>query len=119
MSRHDHWLGASVKVRDKRLAAVENIHITPHMDKDVRNQICVESGRFLRGANAAIQMLQGDVNADMRTTWFKQALGQKGPRLELSIAPVQSRNTHQHSPQSPQNLTQSDRWAAAIRHDAV
>ena len=47
VERHDHWLGVSVKVRDKRLVAVVNIHITPHMDKDVRNQICVESGRFL------------------------------------------------------------------------
>ena len=79
VERHDHWLGVSVKVRDKRLVAVVNIHITPHMDKDLRNQICVESRRFLRGANTAIQMLQGDVNADMCTTWFKQALGPKGP----------------------------------------
>ena len=68
VERHDHWLGVSVKVRDKRLVAVVNIHITPHMDNDVSNQICLESGRFLRGANTAIQMLQGDVNADMRTT---------------------------------------------------
>ena len=29
-------------------------------------------------------MLQGDVNADMRTTWFKQALGPKGPWSFLS-----------------------------------
>ena len=84
VERHDRWRGVLVKVQDKGLVAVVNIHVTPHMDEDVRNQMCVESGRFLRGANTAIQMLQGDVNADMRTTWLKQALGPKGPWSFLS-----------------------------------
>ena len=54
-----------------------NIHITPYMDNEVRKQICAESGRFLREANIAIQTLQGDVNANMNTTSFKQAHGPK------------------------------------------
>ena len=185
VERHDHWLGVSVKVRDIRLVSVVNIHITPHMDKDVRNQIFVESGRFLREANTAIQItachhrssldsafvafsssdgavsamapntssmdgLQEDLlgsasgshrlpvvypcTPSVAAVWTSLAsiarehpewecrhahnMVHAGPwpkgTLELPIASVQSRSTHQHSPQPPQNVAQTDLLAAAI-----
>ena len=78
VERHEHWLGVSFKVPDKRLVAVVNIHIPRHMVKEVRKQICAESGRFPREANTAIQILQEDVNADMHTARSKRAFVPKG-----------------------------------------
>ena len=54
VQKHDHWLGVSIKVREKLLVAVVNAHLPRGMGKEMRNQACAQLGTFLQDARTRI-----------------------------------------------------------------
>ena len=63
--RHDHAVGVCVQKRTAASIAVANVHLPPSLPHAQRQQICQQAASFLLSSDARLQILQGDLNADI------------------------------------------------------
>ena len=89
ISLNEHWMGVTVRRSTADSLAVVNVYFPPGMQPKARNTTVKESAEFLLGEKCSAHILQGDINADDTTSWFKQAKKEGKPWAGL-VCPYES-----------------------------
>ena len=89
VSPNEHWMGFTVKRSTADSLAVVNVHFPPGMHPKAKNTAVKESAEFLLNEKCTAHILQGDINADDTTSWFRQAK-KKGKPWSGLVCPYES-----------------------------
>ena len=68
ISLNEHWMGVTVKRSTLDSLAVVNVHFPPEVHPESRITAIKESAEFLLGQKCSAHILQGDINADDKTS---------------------------------------------------